>query len=110
MAKVNLSDLLELFEAKIISGKIVVTRCFQVESVSILEVIFGGHFIQVLQGLMILFLHKITICVHDVTLAVGRVKWEYLIENVWGLFVSLTAKNAQTLAVQNLCTFGVVLQ
>jgi hypothetical protein len=74
MAKVNLSDLLELFEAKIISGKIVVTRCFQVESVSILEVIFGGHFIQVLQGLMILFLHKITICVHDVTLAVGRVK------------------------------------
>jgi hypothetical protein len=74
MAKVNRSDLLELFEAKIVSGKIVVTRCFQVESVSILEIIFGRHFIQVLQGLMILFLHKITVCVHDVTLAVGRVK------------------------------------
>ena len=74
MAKVNRSDLLELFEAKIVSGKIVVAGCFQVESVSILEVIFGRHFIQVLQGLMILFLHKITVCVHDVTLAVGWVK------------------------------------
>jgi hypothetical protein len=74
MAKVNLSDLLELFEAKIVPGKIVVARCFQVESVSILEVIFGRHFIQVLQGLMILFLHKITVCVHDGTLAVGWVK------------------------------------
>jgi hypothetical protein len=59
---------------------------------------------------MILFLHKITVCVHDVTLAIGWVKWEYFIENVWGLLVSLMAQNAQTLALQNLCTFGVVLQ
>lgn len=70
MSKVNLKDPLELFFTKVELKKIVEARRLQIEGISVLEFIFLRDFTKVLDCFLILFLHKKTMSVHDVTLGV----------------------------------------